>query len=299
MQVHLYDFRWLDETHMEFQASYMGRQFARKKVQIGDTLSMELKSSVRCAGSVRDDVWMPCPDKVFGRKKCEVCRKREGNFIFTAFDGFNTDTYSPEDLALMEGDHVIYLALFDQSLYKVGVSKATRKIMRQIEQGSHHTLFIAQTPNGILARQIETILCRSGVADKIRASMKQDFLWPEVTREEGENFLRKIFSDHIPSLQEFQELQKFVHDHPEFYDWEHIYQMEPWRKTQKSYHDVKLAEGESVSGKLIAKKGAFLILELPHEIVSINTKDLIGYEIEFDEKPPGLNLKQALQSSLF
>ena len=43
MKVLLYDFRWLDEHNCEFQASADNR-FGRKKIKIGDRLSIEVKS---------------------------------------------------------------------------------------------------------------------------------------------------------------------------------------------------------------------------------------------------------------
>lgn len=140
MKVHLYDVRWIDAETLEFQASFEKRQFAKKQVKIGDWLSMEIMSDVSCAGFMKDGVWSPCSEGKVGRKKCEICRAKEGNFVFTAFDGFSTENYSPADLEKLQGDHVVYLALFDKDLIKVGVSRKERKLLRQWEQGSHFSL---------------------------------------------------------------------------------------------------------------------------------------------------------------
>lgn len=298
MQVHLYDFRWFDEGSFEFQAS-LGARFAKKPLKIGDRLSMQINSDIKCAGSYRDEVFKPCPDQVYGKKKCDTCRAREGSFIFTAFDGFNTDHHTAEDLARIAGEHVVYLALFDKGLVKVGVSKLTRKSLRQIEQGSQATLYVAQTDDGVKARQIETLLRRSGMADKVNASVKKDYLLPVVTKDEAEAELRGLLEEHKAGLDEYPALVEALLDSPEFIWWEDQYNLPVVRDSSKSLHSVKLTKGEMVSGTIIAAKGPFIVLDLPYEIVSICAKDLVGYEIEFDDKPDGLELNQALQGALF
>ncbi len=298
MQVHLYDFRWNNEFEFEFQAA-LGGQFAKKPLKIGDSLSMKLNSDISCAGSIRDGVFQSCPNKTPGKKKCEICRSREGGFIFTSFDGFDTSHYNSADLAQIQGPHVVYLALFDKNIIKVGVSKLERKTLRQIEQGSGTTLFIAKTKDGISARQIETLFRKSGLIDKVRASTKKDFICPEITTEQAEKILRETFEKHKKCLNNYENLNSFLLKNPEFKDWGDIYQLNNIKNSKKSFHSIKLQNQESVSGKIIAARGAFLVLELPDEIISICAKDLNGYQIEFEEIPHGLNLNQAFQSSLF
>ncbi|MCF7812090.1 DUF2797 domain-containing protein [Candidatus Gracilibacteria bacterium] len=172
MKVHLYDFRWQDESTTEFQASADGK-FGRKKLHLEDDVSLSVQSSVFCAGSRTDDTWSPCPQKATGKAKCDMCKARERNFVFTAFDGFDRSNVTDLDLEQISGSHVVYLALFDESKIKIGVARLSRKILRQLEQGSHATLFIAETPDGIAARQIETLMRKDGIADKIMASQKK------------------------------------------------------------------------------------------------------------------------------
>ncbi len=298
MQVHVYDFRWIDEKNFEFQASLNG-QFAKKPLKIGQPISLQIEADIRCAGSVRDGIYKPCPDNIVGKKKCDSCRGREGGFIFTSFDGFNTEHYTPEDLAQIQGPHVVYLAIFDTHLIKVGVSKIERKTLRQIEQGSQATLYIAQTPDGISARQIETLFRKSGLADKVKASTKKDFIDPTITDGEAEKKLRATFDTHRYCLDEYENLNSFVLYHPEFRAWREIYNLPAIRANSKPFHSIKLSKDEAVSGEIIAARGAFLVLELPDEVVSICTKDLCGYTIEFDPIPPQLKLNNAIQSALF
>jgi hypothetical protein len=298
MQVHLFDFRWINPHQFEFQAS-VGQKFARKKLQIGDKLSIEVKSEVSCCGSMKDDIWKPCPHHILGRKKCEMCRNRESNFVFTAFDGFNTDNYTPEDLAQIQGPHVVYLALFDKKTIKVGVSKLDRKELRQIEQGSHFTLYIAQTSDGIKARQIETLIRKTGLADKILLKAKKELIFPEITEEEGREILINELNTRQNCLDKYPTLKTCLLTNPEFVNWENIYHFPNFYKNNKSLHDLKLDNEEYLSGTILCAKGPFLIIETPDEIFSIATKDLIGCQIEFEERPAGIKLNQSIQHTLF
>lgn len=298
MQVLLYDFRWNTPEQVEFQAS-SGDRFGRKKLGLGDSLSIAVSGTTKCSGSMRDGVWQACGQQVVGRKKCETCRNREGNFVVTSFDGFNTDMFTPEDLARLAGEHVVYLALFDAGVKKVGVSKKERKTLRQVEQGSQQTLFIAETPDGILARQLETCLRQTGLADKIQASTKKNFICPEITAAQGEAELRETLEAHKNGLDNHPELQKFLLPEPEFCDWAETFGLNQVSQHEKPLHLVKLAEGESISGTIIALKGPFIMLETPDEIVGLCAKDLQGLMIDFTPQPAGLNLNSALQNVLF
>jgi len=299
MKVHVYDFRWLDEKTAEFQAS-AEKKFGRKAVKIGDTLSLENCSNVRCAGSMsREGVWTPCPENASGRAKCDLCKMRERNFVFTAFDGFDRTNISESDLELISGPHVVYLALFDTNIVKVGVTNATRKVLRQLEQGSHGTLFIAETPDGIYARQIETILRKNGIADKVKISQKREFLRPEISKSEGEALLRKTFEDHKKSLSEYEQLKKFLLKRPEFSAWDQWYGLDTIKGSGKGFHDIDLKVGEWVSGTIKVMKGPFLVLETDDEFAALSMKELLGREIDFAPRPAGVHLHEALQGTFF
>ena len=300
MQVHVFDFRWQpvednwEEFYCEIQAGKNNR-FGRKKLWIGDELSIEIKSDVRCAGFRDGDLWKACPKFSTGKPKCEFCRAVEGSFVYTAFDGFDQSKLTAEDLQKIAGEHWVYLAFFADGIMKVGVSKQQRKFIRQLEQGSYATLFIAKTPDGIAARQIETTIRKSGLADKIKASQKKNLLCPEVTDPEGE--LRQVLADSLPSLNQYEHLKSFMLEEPEFFNWQARYGLEGF--TNKIHNIALDIPGEWVSGKIRAIKGPFMVLETPEEFLNVTMKSLRGREIEFEPKPYGVNLNMALQGALF
>ncbi len=300
MKVLVHDFRWRDENYCEFSA-ISNERLGRKVVKIGDKISFEkINSERKCVGSVFENKWQPCPQKAVGKQKCDFCRSRERSFIYTVFDGFDRSNVSETDLQKISTPHIVYLAFFDGELIKVGVSHLERKTIRQLEQAAHFTLFVAETKNGIEARQIETILKRSGMADKVKITQKRDFLFPEVTSENGEKVLRNLWETKVSALNEFDKLKTQILSTPEFQSWEKFYGTDQIEKLSKPYHSIEnLKKDESVSGEILAIKGPFLIIDVGEEIVSFCVKDLLGYEVDFTEKPVGINLNSAFQKSLF
>lgn len=298
MKVLLYDFRWINEQGCEIQGSADGR-FGRKPLSIGDAFSIEVCSDVRCAGCVENGVWKPCPKHSVGKAKCEYCRAIEGNFVFTAFDGFDQSQLQPGDLEKISGEHVVYLALFDAGVLKVGVSKKERKAMRQIEQGSHQTLFWAETPDGLTARQIETLARQAGLSDKIQARQKKELLQPEISQKEGEKELQEALNQSIEGVSKSAHLKNFLLSPPEFASWESVYHTDSISEISKPLHPLSLEKDEFVSGTIIAMKGSFLVLETEHELVSLDMKSFAGKVCDLSPRPVGLCVHTVLQNSLF
>lgn len=298
MKVHVYDFRWRDETSCELQGSVDGR-FGRRPIRVGDSISVEITSLPRCGGSSENGVWKPCPKHSTGKPKCDYCRAIEGNFVFTAFDGFDQSQLQPGDIEKIQGPHVVYLALFETDVTKVGVSHAERKILRQIEQGSHQTLVWAQTPDGIAARQIESLIRRSGVADKIQSRQKKALILPEISDADGETLLRGMLERYVTALDATPHLKKFLLPNPEFFSWRQVYHTDSVAAAEKPLHPVKLDIGEWASGQIIAIKGPFIVIDTGDELASLCAKDLAGRDVEFEPKSTGLQLNAALQNSLF
>ena len=298
MKVHIYDFRWTNESGCELQGS-VGNRFGRKSVQVGDEISIAVLSEPRCAGSTENGVWRACPKHSTGKGKCEYCRAIEGNFIFTAFDGFDQSQLQPGDLDKISGEHVVYFALFETGVLKVGVSKLERKVMRQIEQGSHQTLYWAVAPDGIVARQIETLARRTGLADKIQGRQKKGLLQPQVSLEAGKKELEEALKMSMEGLDPAEHLKKFILDEPEFIAWETTYHTDQIPQIGKPLHPITLGLDESVSGRIIAIKGSYIVIETEDELVSLDAKKLTGRDCDFTPQPAGLHLGTALQNSLF
>ena len=267
MKVLVYDFRWKNENACAIEGAGTSgnfeNKFGRKPLAIGEKISLEICSPVRCAGSVENGIWKPCPKNSTGKPKCDYCRAIEGNFVFTAFDGFNESSLAPGDLEKISGTHVVYFALFEKNLVKIGVSKLERKIMRQLEQGSHATLFVAETPLRQIFAEKKSALAESPHFENFLLPEPEFFCW--------ENFY------HTREISAAPHVVKLAEN-----DW---------------------ISGEIVAwkGSFVVIRTNFETGKNPPaaEFVAIDAKNLRGHEIEFDEKPAGLKMEAALQNSLF
>ena len=299
MEVQFFDLRWPDPTCVEVQVHNSDR-LGRKQFRFGDSFSFEIKDeTTKCVGSMIDNVWHPCQYQTIGYARCKPCKSREGTFIYTMFDGFNTDMFNQDDMAKIAGPHVVYLALFEDSIMKVGVSGLGRKELRQVEQGSFSTLYIAQTEDGTQARQIETLIRKSGIQDKIRSSQKKDLVITTITPEEAEKQLQELYASCKSTLDEYPKLKTLLLEKPEYKNWETTYATDALKTKDQRLHSVKLQEGDAISGTLVAARGPFLVIDTGEEHLSICMKDYIGKTLLFEAKAPGLYTKKAFQNSLF
>lgn len=297
----IYEYRWKDEKNQYFRSVDYNNNLMEAPIQIGQNISIELTGDVVCTGYEKNFEWKPCiSGGVPGVKKCEECKRQEGMPIAQYCDGFNTDMFSGEEVESLSTDHYVYFALFDENLIKVGVSSSSRGFMRQVEQGSHFSLIIADGLWGVPARQMETIIRRTGMIDKIQSSQKKNLIFPKLTEEQGKSVLMKLFEEKIPAvLAEKPDFEQFIKKEPEFKSFSDVYHLSEGEAIQKPLEDTPLVVGESVSGKIISAKGPFIVIETDAEKYLLEAKKLKGYEVNFSEKSAGLNKLEGFQGALF
>ncbi len=296
---HVLEFRWKDEHCPEFHIRESD-SIESLPVLFGKNLSLEIISGPDCIGYYKNGERHACPHGTKGTKRCADCKQKEGLMVEQFCDGYNLELFSPEDLERINVPHYVYLAFFGTSVYKVGVSSTSRGYLRQIEQGSHYALVIAKGIGGILARQIEKFLTKCGIPDKIHISQKKFFLSPAITEVQAQKILENAFQKYLPSLVfDLPEAKEFILDPPILEKFDQIYHLQNGLNSPKPLHELKLLEGESVSGTVLSVKGASLLLETDTEKILLNTKDLQGYQVNFDKRSPGLHIEEALQGTLF
>lgn len=270
-------------------------------LHFGLNCSIEILENIACTGYEKNGEWHPCvAGGVTGVKKCEDCKTAEGMSAAQYCDGFNTEMFGADELESLNRPHYLYFALFDKNLIKVGVSSSGRGFLRQIEQGTHFAYIIAEGMWGVPARQMETMIRKTGMLDKIQSSQKTSLVFPEITEEEGRAVLEKTLAEKIPAiLAERPDFEQFLKKPPEFKSFSEFYKLQTAKSIQKPLTDTTLEAGESVSGTLVAAKGPFLVLETDAEKVLIDAKKLKGYAVDFSPKNIGLRKNDAFQSALF
>lgn len=305
--LHCFDIRWKDDMTAVLQGISSDGNFQEIPLQKGSSFSLSIvDDSIFCVGSLKDGVYSPCPNKATGTKKCEVCKRADDYFPCQFCNGFNCHQFRDEKIENCDALHMVYLALFTKDLVKVGVSRMSRGKTRQVEQGSHFTRLFAENLSGVAARRLEKTLTEMGFPDKIPSSQKKDFLFPNVSLEEGKEILEKkaqeaadFLTSHAPEYKKY-----ILPNSPsldEFWDMRPLYadEFEALQNSPKPFHSLSFQQGESLGGTLQMIKGSFLLVETPDELVSFLGKDLVGKKISLENCSVGLTLNAGLQSSLF
>ena len=68
--------------------------------------------------------------------------------------------------------HYVYLAYFPNGKIKVGTASEMKKYNRLLEQGAIFSIFIAKTPTGKIARQIEKNIIDNGITGAVTTTYK-------------------------------------------------------------------------------------------------------------------------------
>lgn len=300
MSDQIFEFRWKDEKTPYFRVIRNGATFEHV-IPFGQNLSVEVTSSYSCAGYDKGQGWQPCVSGgVQGVRKCEGCKKQEGMPVAQYCDGFNTNMFSGEELETLNHPHYVYFALFDKDLVKVGVSGSSRGYLRQIEQGSHFAYIIAEGMWGVAARQMETIIKKNGMLDKVQGSQKSGLLFPEITQPQAQKIFTELLEKHIPAVAaQRPELEQYLKNPPVLEDFSEFYHLRQAQMIEKPLQEVTLEPGESISGTLLAAKGPLLLLETDTERLLLQPKKFKGHQVSFAPRPIGLEKKDAFQSALF
>jgi len=294
-----FDFRWQDEKNLYFDMIIDGRR-QKQTVAFGLPLSIKVMGGIGCTGFERDGEWHTCPTNTVGTRCCPDCKTHAGYPAVQYCDGYNLDMFTADELEALNKPHYLYLTIFADNLLKVGVSSSSRNYLRQIEQGSLASLIVAKEMWGVPARQMETTIRKSGVNDKIQSTQKQNSIFPEISMAQAKEQLEALASKALPLLSSTKpEWQKFVLPEPEFLHFDEYYHLAQAQALGRTPQIVNLSEQEGVSGRLVAVKGSFLLIDTDTELIAINAKKLRGYELSFAAQPTGLHTQGGWQGTLF
>ena len=214
-------------------------------------------------------------------------------------DGFNTEMFSGEELDSLNCPHYVYFAYFGPGLMKVGVSAQSRGWLRQIEQGSHYALIIAEELSGVPARQLETLFRKSGMQDKSNLLRKKIFCFLRFLQKKGKRASRR-FQTFLPQVfalrPDFEELVKKKSQNFMIFLPSTIF---PKRKKWKTISRCRSFIGRIGVGNAYCGKGSFSSPETDSEKVLVDAKRLKGYSVDFSAKPLGLQKRASVSGIAF
>lgn len=145
-------------------------------------------------------------------------------------------------------EHAIYLAAFEPSTFKVGVTRSWRLETRLTEQGARRGAHIRTVENGRIARQIEAEMAND-VPDRVGGETKINGLAHSLDETAWEQF-----------LEPYEVIETFEFD----YD------------LSLRHQPIPATIG---TGRVRGTRGRILVLERGETTYAVDLKGLIGYEV--------------------
>lgn len=187
--------------------------------------------------------------------------------------------------------HYVYLAYFSRDKIKVGTVSEIRKYDRLLEQGAVFFIFIAKTPTGKIARQIEKNIIDYGMAGAVSTIFKMKNL---VFDESIEDIKRNLMNNWQTATKYVEERNVKYLIAPEFNYFENIYKnikmsmlsrngqisMFKSQSYKINYYEIS-KESNYIKGKFLFIVGKIIALEQDNKIYLYDSKKWEGFLFDF------------------
>ena len=189
-------FEWKDNE--PFINVYNSEPDITEQIKLMGIKNIEKGKMIRCTGykdlQKREQVVCPNHNIVTEKnKQCAMCNSKDVFSYCVACRGIDCRNKSRIALEYCNKDHYVYLAYFPGNKIKVGTAFYERKATRLIEQGALMALYIAKTPSGKIAREIEREIVEMGYAEKVSNTYKANHLAVDKSKERVLNCLNSEF----------------------------------------------------------------------------------------------------------
>lgn len=208
-----------------------------RRLPPGEDLAFSLDGR-HCAGRIADGTHEPC-----GNEQAPSCETHRTRWPCAQCRG---DCAMP--IEACHEEHAIYLAAFEPSQFKVGVTRQWRLETRLTEQGARRAAHIRTVENGRQARQIEAEIAKD-VSDRITTDAKIAGLGQPLDLEAWERF-----------LEPYGVIETF--------DFEYGLDL-----------DRQPIQTTMASGRIRGSRGRVLVLERGQSTYAVDLKALVGYEV--------------------
>ena len=163
---------------------------------VPDTFDFEKFSTKVCCGSIN-----PLTREYFACRKiinkdqsqCYSCMHKYDFFNCIKCHGQECTAKDNEVISYCNTPHYVYLAYFSKDKIKVGTASEIRKHDRLLEQGAIFSIFIAKTPTGKIAREIEKEIIDNGITGSVTTLFKMKNLIFDESMEDVKNELIKYY----------------------------------------------------------------------------------------------------------
>lgn len=225
-------------------------------------------------------------------KQCNKCKYLFDFYKCVRCHGQDCYVKNQDVLNYCNTTHYVYIAYFPQNKIKVGTSSEIKKYIRLLEQGALYAIFIAKTPTGKIARQIEKNIIDNGIVGAVTTNYKMK----NINYTNSASSIKQVLTD------KYKDILKFIDEgnlkyliEPEFNCFDDIRNV----INQKTlYDDIQLnlfnetvhqskkmiikEELKNIYGKFLFAVGKIIAIENDEIIELIDTRKMEGGLFEFD-----------------
>ena len=263
-------------------------------VNIPNDLSFNQLSEKVCIGTLNPFTreYISCTNLIdSGENQCNRCKYMFDFYKCVKCHGSNCYVKSEDVLKYCNSPHYVYLAYFPNGKIKIGTASEVKKYSRLIEQGAIYSIFLAKTPTGKIARQIEKNIIDNGITGLVTNIYKMKNIVYKENNSDIKKLLLKNYKDIIdyvsednkkyliePEFNSFSSLEEKIKDIM-LIDKIQINLFDENTKDIKSYEIRK--DMNTISGKYLYSLGKILAIENNGKIELIDTKKLEGSLLDF------------------
>ena len=275
---HLKDFESGIEEYTDIPQEFFVEKI-NKKICVG-TINPYTREYVTCDTMIEDN-----------ESQCDRCKYMYDFYKCVRCHGENCYVKNQDVLKYCNTPHYVYLAYFPNKKIKVGTASEVKKYNRLLEQGALFSIFIAKTPTGKIARQIEKNIIDNGISGAVTTAYKM----------KNTIFKDDEFSIKKELIEKYKEILKYVSDEnkdyliePKFNSFNNIKdnidnnmlsentQFNLFNEESKQIKPYIIKkEFERISGTYLFCIGKILAIENDGIIELIDTKKLEGHLFEF------------------
>ena len=228
-------------------------------------------------------------DSVYSQ--CKQCQIKSGFDLCLRCNGSDCNSSSEKARKFCGQEHYVYIAYFANDKLKVGVTAGYRKYERLLEQGAIYSIFVAKTPNGKIARQVENYISSLGIVQKVSVSYKINNILSYKDAKEIKKLLineYRMVKDKIDKVYEgylinpeYNNFEKMLNGVKEKFS-NSVEQLNLFGESEIQEYITyeKEVDPENVVGENMATIGSILLLKKGDKYIAVNMKKLEGWEVE-------------------
>lgn len=268
-------------------------------IEIPKTINIHKTGIKKCRGyyDLYERLYKPCPHaKDLTNSKfpqCIDCQNMGGFYKCLGCDGTECSTDFGKAIDFCNQPHVCYLAYFPNGLFKVGTAAEYRNTERLLEQGALFSIFFAKTPNGKIARQIESSVSEMGFIKSVQMSYKLKNLWFDKTP-------NKIISELLIKADEIKnkipsEFKQYIINQAIENQFTDIYNtiqsilskesnsLDLFGENKKTSAEYTIESApNSIVGDVITVIGEIILAKTNNSITAFNTKNMAGFLVNMN-----------------